>query len=79
MTEVKYHQFKPMLVKDEYGNEYICLNKYEAGNVKSLLRALKAVKANVDTGDWFADVALKIPLEWTSNDVLRDFIKRLRA
>jgi hypothetical protein len=76
-TIVKYEQYNPMLVEDEFGNEYICLNKYEAGKIKSLLRALKSSGINVNTGDWFSDVPLKIPTNWTDNETLKDFIRRL--
>lgn len=53
--------YTPIVAKDQHGNEYICLSKYEANAIMRLLENLeKERKPGFDTGDWFHDLPPKI-------------------
>ena len=61
MTKVKYSQYEPIVVEDEYGNKYLCINFYEATSVKNLITELRRDKVTkYNTGDWWLDLPIKI-------------------
>ena len=57
-----------LLVEDKYGNEYMILSKYEAGNVRELLESIKESGYPFSsTGDWFDMIRTNVPKEWHAN------------
>lgn len=62
MSKVKYSQYDPMIVEDEHGNKYLCLNIYETERVMQLMHHLQKYHSDLqlDTGDWWLDVPAKI-------------------
>jgi len=62
------------LIEDEFENQGIILSKYEAGNIKALLKVLEFLKMPVNTGDWFNFFQYSIP-DWSSNVKVSDWIK----
>lgn len=57
-----------LLVEDKLGNEYILLSKYEAGNIRALLEAIKDSGYPFSaTGDWFDWIRTNVPKEWIAN------------
>lgn len=55
--------YTPITVKDQFGNDYICLNWYEANAVRDLIETLQPKTHMYDTGDWWRDLPKKIH-EW---------------
>jgi hypothetical protein len=64
----KYYQ--PLTVKDSAGNEYVCLNEYEAKAIRNLIKTLQNLKiegVQFDTGDWYHDIPYKID-KWLKDE-----------
>lgn len=61
MADVSYSQHDPIIVDDEHGNNYLCLNTYEVKAVRDLMVKLQNEHGHkYDTGDWWLDVPAKI-------------------
>lgn len=62
IVEVEYKgPYEPISVVDQYNNDYIALNQYEAGAVLNLIDKLQNGETdNFDTGDWYHDLPEKI-------------------
>lgn len=71
--------YEPITVVDQHGNDYICLNIYEASQVWGMFQKLvnDGRTRDYNTGDWWTDLPDKLG-KWLNEEQLNDLVNKDR-